>query len=312
MNNMNNHFEDTIALVNSLSGDFKVELIAAELLKKGVTEDALQFKNLSNFNRSISKDIESIKLNVDDFKQLIEFQINREGIYDILPEAIFHYNASKKRNQKEVLDEIKKNREEENAARDFLLPFENEFYIKRLYLELQHQLFLKFDSVDNNRLLFESLYSDFKDLEDTQILCLLYIIPLAHKIRADLEKARYCIYKLIGLPITIEPTKLRIHEYTSNFSDGVGYSYLGINTIVGNTVQSSTKTYKIEISDIQLKQLPSFFTNQNFRVFLNCLISLILPANCYFDLILEVKPSENRAFISTDDTFSFLNYNSYI
>lgn len=304
--------ESKIKLLNTLSSDYKAELIAAELWKQGVAEDKLQFKNCGTFNRSVSKDIQAINLNTDDLQEIIEIEVTREGIYDMLPEAVFHYNASKKKAKDEILEEIKKTRQEEDEARKFFLPFENEFHIKRLFLELQYQNFLKFDATKSNRLLFESLYYNFGHLEDSQILYLLYIIPLTYKIRADVEKIKYCLSRLIGLPLTIEYAPPRVKKYVAAFPIGLGHALLGIDSIAGDSITSENRAYMIKISNIKSNKIHLYFLNSKIRSFIDCLLSLFLPANCDFELILEVDPQENQAFISDATAFSYLNYNSYI
>ena len=309
---MNTLIEDKIKAFNSIDMDYKAEVLASELLKSGITEEHLQFKNASSFTRSVERDIKSIKLNNEGIKEVIEFELNREGIYDMLPETIFHFNDTKKNSSTQIIDEVKKNRKEEAEARRFFLPFENEFYIKRLYLELQQQFFLKFDSVDSNRLLFESLYYNSSKLSDFQILSLLYIIPLANKIRADIEKTQFCLAKLIGLPIEVFYSQTITNNYISNTLNGLGYSLLGVNTIAGDSVSTVSRNYVISISSIPMNKLELFMQEGNNKLFLDCLISLFLPANSNYKLLLEVAKEQNNAYLSTNEIYSCLNYNTYI
>ena len=230
----------------------------------------------------------------------------------MLPETIFHFNDTKKNSSAQIIDEVKKNRQDEAAARRFFLPFENEFYIKRLYLELQQQFFLKFDSVESNRQLFESLYFNSTDLKDTQILCLLYIVPLANKIRADIEKTQYCLAKLIGLPVQVSYSSKITKNYFSTVAEGLGHSLLGVNTIAGDSIKTDSKNYKICITEIPLIKLDLFLNNGNIKIFLDCLISLFLPANSNFEVLLEVAKEQNQTFLSVNEIYSCLNYNTYI
>src|SRR6476661_7698802 len=122
---------DIIKELEDFNQDFKASVVAAELAGNGVPGDAFFFRNQSTFKRAVSKDIDSIFWNNGEYDQgpdYLVFDLNREGIYDMLPEAMVHTQ-----NRKRTVDEAAYKvglelRKQERDARKFFSPLENEFH----------------------------------------------------------------------------------------------------------------------------------------------------------------------------------------
>lgn len=86
-----------IAALESFGHDFKASVVAAELTDNGISPETFFFKNRSTFKRPVSRDIEGISWHdMDDSQAHLVFELNREGIYDMLPEALIHGQSRKK------------------------------------------------------------------------------------------------------------------------------------------------------------------------------------------------------------------------
>src|SRR6478672_3774432 len=102
--------------VNTLSTDFKADVIAAELIENGVpAEDVILFP-LGGFQRPFGKDVETISEDISntDNKKYYLVKTHQDGIYDILPEGLFHEVLSTKdiKSEKEIADAIERHQVE--------------------------------------------------------------------------------------------------------------------------------------------------------------------------------------------------------
>src|SRR5947209_7624350 len=107
--------------------DFKAEVTAAEMVELGIPDDQVIILLLGAMKRSARKDIQSIEeeLSVYDRKEYVVIKTPKEGIYDMLPEGLFHHPSAHKsaKSEKEIIKIIKQRKEEEQNARKFFIPF---------------------------------------------------------------------------------------------------------------------------------------------------------------------------------------------
>ena len=123
---------NSIQFNDKLDADFKFEVVISSLIEQGHNQELIQIFRDGISRRSISKDIENVyhKYNDKDLIEYLHIHVNREGLYDILPEGLFHrqiYKQGYKDIQADVeksLNEIKIHREPEFFARPsfFVLP----------------------------------------------------------------------------------------------------------------------------------------------------------------------------------------------
>src|SRR5215210_4195113 len=127
-------------LFTSIQTDFRAEVTAAELVEAGVDADRILILMLGALKRPFSKDVESIaeELSEYDHKEYLLVKTPREGIYDMLPEGLFHHptmhNSGK--TEKEIIKLMKERRMEEQQARKFFLPFEATINFLRMQMAL--------------------------------------------------------------------------------------------------------------------------------------------------------------------------------
>ncbi|HRH49210.1 MAG TPA: type VI secretion system baseplate subunit TssG [Panacibacter sp.] len=312
---MSSFFNEILRLFSDTPGDFRAEVFVAELTNNGLPPDKVYFKTRSLFKRSTSKDIEAVKLDIsEDRDEQIVMELNREGLYDMIPEGFFHYkNTTRPDKSKEtVLEEIRISRLEEGYARKFFGPFENEFFHSRLQLELKERSLLQKESISNNYELFEIIFGENNVPENLQILALLHILPIIYKIRGDLEKTKYCISRFISYNIDLKLINTKIVEKYITDDTRLGAASLGIDAIAGNSFHSFEPKYEIHINGIYKTDIKSFFPNGNTAVILNYLISFLLPFNSNYEIILHLMKKDRESYLAAPNIETFLNYDSYI
>lgn len=298
-----------------LGGDYRGEVYAAELIKNGLPFDNLYFKPASLFRRPVSRDIESVYLDKkDDGDEQLIIELNREGLYDMLPEGIFHFSNERKggKNKETILDEIRVSRQEEIQARKFFGPFENEFFHRRLQLELQERALLQSDSIQSRRELFEQLFGAADLLNDQQVVALLYLLPVVHKIRGHDIKSRYCLSVLLGFEVTLQRLSYTSIDYYTDDIPVMGVARLGIDAIAGNSFRSNESAWQVWIKNLSGDDLKSFFPEgHNFKL-LHYLLPFLLPVNCKYEVMLHLRESDRRRHLSDETAETFLGFNCYL
>src|ERR1700737_4328317 len=134
--------EDLAGFVQSLRSDIRFEVFIADLMTENLNSDDLVIESNSLFKRSYHHDIESVS-EIEygaSKKKKLRFVVNREGIYDQLPEDLFHQVSDTHVSDKDaVIQEIKEQQELEKLTRRFFQPVEHEFYNQRIKLEIEER-----------------------------------------------------------------------------------------------------------------------------------------------------------------------------
>src|SRR3954468_21255391 len=78
-------------IIKSLPYDLRAEVVIASLIEGGITRDTIVISSKSLFRRTFSRDIENISVtDVNYRQQYVLAEVNREGMYDALPQALTH------------------------------------------------------------------------------------------------------------------------------------------------------------------------------------------------------------------------------
>ena len=113
-------------LADTFDFDFRAEVVAAELVDNGVTAEQLMILMLGSRKRAFRKDVDAVTDEISDYnnKEYTLITTHKEGIYDMLPQGLFHSPTLPKsaKSQKEIIDNIKKHRVEESNARRMTPP----------------------------------------------------------------------------------------------------------------------------------------------------------------------------------------------
>jgi type VI secretion system protein ImpH len=272
---------NAINIIKNLPLDLRAETILVDLINQGLDESRLIVKPRGLFERKFSKDLHKLskKENEKDQEYLL-VELNRESIYDSLPEALTHYQDNSKRNtnksKDEMVEEIKKHREEESAARNFFLPFDDEFFSVRLDIETQERKILQ--AYQNNVSYTPSVDKFWnlpKILSAKQKSTLLYLFPVLHRITGNLVKTQSCYQAILGVPVQINQIKPIVSKVDSKADDQP--LQLGINFVVGHTVHSGFPAIEIVVGPLDETNAQEFLPNAKGPKVLEVLNEYLIP-----------------------------------
>ena len=98
-------------LLSSLFIDFRAEVIAAEMIEHGTAEDRILILMQGALKRPFSKDVHVVEEEISEYdhKEYFLVKTPREGIYDMLPEGLFHVPTPHKSitTEKEIILQMK-------------------------------------------------------------------------------------------------------------------------------------------------------------------------------------------------------------
>ena len=271
-------------LADTFDADFKAEVIAAEMIDNNVPAEQIMILMLGSRKRSFRKDVDSVTDEISDYnnKEYTLITTHKEGIYDMLPQGLFHSPTLPKKatTQKEIIDNIKKHRIEESNARRLFLPFEaaiNHLRIQMASFESRLDKGAHHNDLVN---LFKNHWEIFKYLDTAQSDIFLQVLPLVHDIRDDYESAATIFELILSVPVKITGRlqgQLRsAHPVFSSLND----TQLGINFTTGNAAYDGGEDeIVVSIGPIHNEQLKQFMPGTKNSKILEALCDYLLPVH---------------------------------
>jgi hypothetical protein len=244
--------------------------------------------------------------------------LNRDGIYDALPEALFHNNSGNNdQSAEEMAKDSSKLRTEEKEARSFFQPFENEIFLQRVQLAI----------MENN--LFIRIYTEFltgiiphfwkidDDLPEIYVTRLKKMLPFINQVTGDLALTTECLEYIIKQKVEItddDEHKEDIAPEDFLFSGELGKSILGVDTISGNYVGDFVNRLIFSIGPIIDTETAKFVKEGIMDRFLDCFYGYFVPFEYEIDTkyIFGIEQSLFMLNSNTDVGISCLGYNSVI
>ncbi|WP_020604779.1 type VI secretion system baseplate subunit TssG [Spirosoma spitsbergense] len=322
--------------------DIRLEIILAELYGRGLDprEDVL-IHPAGLFSRSYRRDVgrvnvgpsdsleksddeitepQNISLPPEDQRDFLNIEVHRDGLYDYLPEGLFHQPTTPGRDQQEVFADFDEQARRVRAARRFFQPFEQEFYFQRLFMELEAR---KYQLTEENLRTYgggESLREFWgipADLLNTrQLVNLLHMLPIAHRISNDDQLIISSLELILDVPIVMRTISPLTFEITLAAGDSPApnelcRTELG-NFSLGGIYQDTMPAIELRIGPLNSSQLIDFLAGGRSRKILDLLIGYFLPTES--DVIEYLLTTEDDQFLilSDDQPTSVLGWASYI
>ena len=308
------HRAGLLKVLRSLTQDFKAAVVAAEVTSTSLDADDVYFRNQSTFKRQVSKDIAGIFWSdAEDLSYQLVFDLNREGIYDMLPEAVAHSQASSKRSSNDA--GIRHGiilRQEEKNARIFFSPIENEFAHRGLRLDTMERELLSNDNPSRTRQFFEYFFGDSSILTDNQVVVLSYILPLCHKIRGDAGLVSVAVSKILGYKVQVEQYQSSQITTVLSPTPPLGDNLLSIDSVLGDGFRAPVSQYVIRIADVASSEFSDFHGGGKHANVITFITDYFFPADAQISVQPECADEEKYMSIPDGDSISILDFNSYI
>ncbi|CAN5587646.1 type VI secretion system baseplate subunit TssG [soil metagenome] len=296
--------------------DFRVEVLVAFWLENGEKSvENIIIHPQGTFVRAYNKDV--LQVNESDNSQdvVVTINISREGLYDMLPEGLFH--QVQKKNQKSTRDSIeesKRYKKEEKAARKLFLPLEQEFYRQRIWLE-HSELRACLNNVhpENVKLFFDfwGLKTDIFNTQQSNFM--LSVMPYLHRVVGNMDLVNYCLELMMQEKIKIHlksssEQKVNDEELISR----LGAVRLGVDSVLGEKWIDDEPALEVIVGPISLDKIHIYLNEGKAQRQLKTLYGFFFPAEA--DIITTILLDEGKINFKLSDTedISILGYSTII
>ncbi|MEN8115740.1 MAG: type VI secretion system baseplate subunit TssG [Bacteroidota bacterium] len=273
-------------IIQNIFSDIRAEAVIGDLIEKGLGKDEFIITNKGIFKRKYARDIDSSDIiKLKNSQQLVRFYLNRDGLYDSLPEGLFHGSSDKAISKsKNASDESKKIKKEEKAARDFFLPVENEIFLQRVLLELEERKILSRFSEELFGDIYPELWDLRKYLNKEYVYRLALLLHFAHKIAGDSRLTSKSLETI--LEEKVEASVLRnvdLEERKKIESNGetrkcmLGNGELGVDFVCGENLNNMDKTMVFNIGPLKNTKVEEYLEGGTIAKFLTCFYSYFVP-----------------------------------
>jgi hypothetical protein len=267
--------------INSIPYDLKAEVLLSSLLET-YNKDGYEFliNYEGQFKRPYSTDVLGCQI-VDydyDTTQFLKINISRDGIYDALPEGVFHYPKSERLNQSvdDMTKEYRLQQKEEENARKFFLPFENEFFLSGMVRDAAEKDFLLRLNQGQPIDFFLDFWNIDKSLPSILVAKFIRLLPFVHKVVGKLDKTAFCLEYLLGEKIEI--VELGYQELAeSNQNVTLDNCHLGLDMVSGMSYMDYSLNIEFKIGPLQNSSFKEYIHDGGVRRFINLFYEYFLP-----------------------------------
>lgn len=309
------HIESSLAAINSLDTDYLAEIIAATLIEEGVSPDDIQIIRLGDSRMKVGKDIESVRMEYspdDEINDCLRIYVNREGLYDVLPEGVFFLGIDllDSTDIKKVVNQVRQYRKEEMEIRKFFSVFEDEIDRALVQMQLLERRVDRKNVYTDFTNVFTAYWPIIRKLSLEQAALFMRIIPIIHKIRGDQRKITKVLSLILGLPVTMSHVLSR--KKCDSFP-AFGQARLGETLVIGSEFRSGRYDACVTVHKIPRDRIPEFLGNGKSRSILLELIDMLFAADMEVRIKLDVVSSGHICVISNEPSkASHLGIDAYL
>lgn len=276
------------------SGHLRLEALCAELLGNGVSFEDITIRFAGAFKKKFRDDVESVKVSEgDDGRDKLEIVVNRDGFYDLLPEGVFHQPIARNRNAglTEMVSDVRRQKEEEKAARKFFQPLENEFARYTTFVEEQERSFASSILSGNISGSFDEFWDLPKGLPVQASAMQARILPWANIIKGDLKLTAKALQMILQKRVEGEEKRVAEQHREGGFFQ-LSDVRLGVDMITGNSFSEPSLCWMFTISDILAHEMEQFTATRSFGKLLKLFGEMFVPIE--IDVIFDYKVEENK------------------
>ncbi len=309
----------THTFFNEFDKDIKAEVIAAELVDNGLDIDRILILMLGAMKRPFSKDVHSVEEASSDYdhKDYIIVKTSQEGIYDMLPQGLFHHPtvSGPGKTEKEILNAVKQRKKEESDARKFFLPFEATINFLRMQMSLYENRLDKRSHHSDLVDIFSNQWELFKYLDSRQANIFLHLIPVIHDLREDLPSIEKIMQMILLVPVTVSLRMQAPLHPAEPILSMMGESRLGVDLTTGNLIyEEGVDEILVKIGPVDNEAFGKFLPGQINERIVELLKDHLLPVHLdvITEFVMEEKSKVMRLADEESDFNSVLGADTYL
>lgn len=304
---------------NQLDTDYKAVTLAAELIEQGlVNADGVIILPVGAQQRAYAKEIAEVSNYTSLYRnrEMLAIHVNREGLYDMLPEGLFHQPpaSSVMITEEAMIKDIVIRREEEKQARAFFAPLEAELYHIRTIVELYESRLDKKSTYHELVNIFLKEWEEFKCFNNEQMVILMHVLPVIHEQRNNLPFISNVLGIMFKTNFEIR-YQLRNNPFVSKELDQLetklGEGVLGVNFIAGR-VNEQEDDLIINVGPLTAAQMLEFLPGTRSAGALDVLLSYFIPLQTTVSTNYLVGPDDQKMVLGFEADNACLGFTTYL
>ncbi|SEK24500.1 hypothetical protein SAMN04487910_0062 [Aquimarina amphilecti] len=289
----NKEIQDIYQELTTTYQNLKAEIFVTEILENSsVNLTDIDVFNNSTFSRSYRRDV--INFKIDSYSgntDKLQFNVARNGLYDTLPEGLFHEPVKAKSNIS-FTELHQTQKKQEKDARSFFSPLENEFFTQRVNIEKnERKLINEFANLKTDFLL--KFWNLDPEIPSDYSIKLLQLLPYVHKISGEIELTALSLEKIIGEKVSIEKKYKTLDD---NISDTSKEHQLGVDLVLElKETVISYPCWEITIGPVDQKNIDKYIVSGATKKFITIFCDYFIP--------MEIDTKINVTYSSKEETF---------
>ncbi|WP_316795190.1 type VI secretion system baseplate subunit TssG [Pedobacter agri] len=304
---------------NELFTDYKAVTFAAELVEGGMVDmEKIEILPVGGDTRAFSKDLKNSYDYYSHHRSTTRhrLEVNREGLYDMLPEGLFHHipKGNNALDEEEMIKDIVERREEEKNARLFFSPFDIEIYHTRMIAEVYENRLDKWNTYDDMNQIFQLGWAEFRSLNNEQSIVWMHLLPEISQRRNDLNFLAQLLGALFNTAFVITDItdQKRMVPIANEQLMVLGQGSLGIDSIAGNEFPSDNDQISIKIGPCSPDLIVSLMPERHQRKILDMVLDYLIPFDTDVDLTFANNSQGQSSALDIDSAEVYLGYTVYL
>lgn len=304
---------------NDLFSDYKATVLAAALVENGTADiEDIEVMPKGGDKRAFAKDVDKTTTYFSELrlKERLRIETNRESLYDMLPEGLFHRapKGSAAMDEEGMMKDIRERREEEKQARLFFSPFDLELNHIRILATLYEDRLDKKTTYAELSQIFEYNWEEFKLLNKQQGIIWMHLLPEIQQRRNDFGFIAKVLTALFNVEIALidSSAKIKPQPIGERQQIALGAGALGIDTIIGNNFLPENDQLTIKIGPATAEEIVGFMPEHKNRKILDMAIDYLIPVGT--DVAIEFVPEADHrdTTLQADGPNVYLGYTVYL
>jgi len=283
--------------VNDFQTDFRAEVVGAELLELTNGLSGITIERLPALERPHSKDIRGLHVApaAGDGGPHWRITTPREGLYESLPENIFHEPTlgSIHASEEEIIHRIRKHRKQEAEARQFFAPFEQEIAYLNVQMYALEKAVCRTHS-DDIIAVFARLWPFLQTIDPQSARVFIHILPFLHRVKGDPRWTEAYLALFTGVPVRISEYP-RALEPADDGLYALGGQALGEGFVLYGPAHDGEMDLEIAIGPVPWERTADFLPGAPLGKILDELFQHFLPFHQGHRTVL-LSPEEGRTF----------------
>lgn len=295
--------------INNLESDFRSDVIAAGMVDSGIEADSIIILRRDGHMRQTDKEVVDVRYKQDyegngDDVWLI--RSNRQGIYDILPEGMFHDSASLKGKSKEaIVHSFRRQGMQEKLIRKFFSLYEAESERTRLDIQLAEY---RYDRPDKHRTFADTmaaLWPVVKQMDSLTAMLFIRTVPYIAEIRNSYSQTAQAISMITGHGVRIEVGQC---PKTPDIKPvRLAEMKLGVNAVLKGAMHVlCAKVYVTPHRDNLRELVPGGRGHAVMKTLLN----VFIPNNVDYEIIIKPRDEDYTSRLGDSDNPCILGVNA--